>query len=301
MTRGRFESSPVFIKLVVLGATLTVCAILGIFLSQVFLLFSGATGSVMELRILVLIQNSALFVLSSFLMAYWLWNEPFRVVFGLRIPHLSIIILGCLAILISSPMIDALNTFNQGLHLPESMRTIEQWMVDSEKEAEELTNRMLAISSWSELLMNLLVIAVLAGVGEELLFRGVLQRIFTRWSNNGHVGVWLAAIIFSAIHLQFFGFLPRVVLGALLGYLYLWSRNLWVPIIAHTLNNSMVIFFTPNEFNAESPLVKMANNMTYNSTWMIIGSAVIVSVCLFFIKRLSQEEKSELYDYSPRN
>jgi len=92
------------------------------------------------------------------------------------------------------------------------------------------------------LLFNLLTIAVLPAIGEELLFRGIIQTNLEKGFKKPHLAIWLTALIFSFIHFQFQGFIPRVLLGALLGYLFLWSRNLWVPIIAHLIYNASQIF-----------------------------------------------------------
>lgn len=133
--------------------------------------------------------------------------------------------------------------WNQGLHLPETLAPVEQWMRAKEDQMGELTKYLTTFSTIGQLLLALLVIAVLPAIGEEVLFRGVLQRRFTDWTGgNPHVGIWLAAIVFSAIHMQFYGFVPRMLLGALFGYLYLWSGTIWVPILAHFVNNGFTVF-----------------------------------------------------------
>ena len=109
---------------------------------------------------------------------HFLWEAPFKEALQFRSPHLRIVLLGCLTIMVSSPFVDILNTWNQGLHLPESLHSIEQWMIESERQAEVLTQQILNVSTWQGFIMNILVVAILAGVGEELLFRGVLQKIF---------------------------------------------------------------------------------------------------------------------------
>lgn len=131
--------------------------------------------------------------------------------------------------------------WNQGLDLPDTLAPIERWMRAKEDELGELTKYLTKFSMPGQLLLALLVIAVLPAIGEEVLFRGVLQRRFGEWTRNAHVGIWLAAAVFSAIHLQFYGFLPRLLLGALFGYLYLWSGNIWVPILAHFVNNGFTV------------------------------------------------------------
>lgn len=129
--------------------------------------------------------------------------------------------------------------WNSNVDLPDS--AFETWAKDVEQRATELTTFMTSFSSFTEYLVGVLVIAVLAGVGEEMVFRGMLQPAFQQSFGNAHAGIWIAAIFFSALHLQFYGFVPRVLLGALFGYLYCWSGNLIVPIFAHFVNNFFIV------------------------------------------------------------
>jgi membrane protease YdiL (CAAX protease family) len=87
----------------------------------------------------------------------------------------------------------------------------------------------------------MVVFAVLPAIGEELAFRGIVQNELHRWWKNPHVAIWVAAIIFGVIHMQFYGVVPRIMLGVLFGYLYWWSGNIWVPIIGHFINNGFMV------------------------------------------------------------
>lgn len=131
--------------------------------------------------------------------------------------------------------------WNQNLHLPETLAPVEEWMRSKEKELEGITKYLTNFTTTGQLLIALLVVAVIPGIGEEVLFRGILQRNFSTWTRNAHVGIWLSAALFSAIHVQFLGFFPRMLLGALFGYLYLWSGNIWVPMLAHFINNGFTV------------------------------------------------------------
>jgi len=106
------------------------------------------------------------------------------------------------------------------------------------------------------LALNILIIAILPAFGEELIFRGVLQKILSDLFRNKHAAVWVTALFFSAVHLQFFGFLPRLILGLAFGYLYLWSGTLWLPIIAHFVNNAVpalgAFFYGWESYNQDS-------------------------------------------------
>lgn len=157
-------------------------------------------------------------------------------------PVLVLILLAGLLVVIIMPFNSLVINWNAKLDLPGFMDGFEQWARAKEDELAELTKLIANFATVPRLLVGLLTIAVIPAIGEELVFRGVVQRQIHRWSGNAHVAVWMAAIIFAAIHVQFFGFVPRALLGALFGYLYLWSGNLIVPIVAHFVNNGFTVF-----------------------------------------------------------
>lgn len=131
--------------------------------------------------------------------------------------------------------------WNQSIRLPESMVGFEKMLKGLEEQLGRLTTYLTEFDSTGQLVLAVVVIAVLPAIGEELVFRGIIQREFFKGTNNIHVSIWVSAIIFSAIHLQFYGFVPRMLLGALFGYLYYWSGNLWMPILAHFVNNGFTV------------------------------------------------------------
>lgn len=131
--------------------------------------------------------------------------------------------------------------WNQGIQLPESLAGIEKMLRGLEDQLGELTKYLTVFDSTVQLVLAVVVIAILPAVGEELVFRGIIQREFFRGTGNIHLSIWISAAIFSAIHLQFYGFVPRLLLGALFGYVYYWSGNLWMPILAHFVNNGFTV------------------------------------------------------------
>ena len=143
--------------------------------------------------------------------------------------------------LFSYPLASFLSQWNRQMVLPEAFRDLERMMRSMEDAAMETTELILSFDTVGGLLVNLLVVGVLAAVSEELFFRGALQQLLQEWYRSGHAAVWTSAVIFSLIHFQFYGFLPRMLLGALLGYLFLYTRNLWIPILFHFINNAIVI------------------------------------------------------------
>lgn len=182
--------------------------------------------------------------------------------------------------------------WNAQLDLPESMAGIESWMKEMETQLMELTKFLTDFQSVPELLTGILVIGVFAGVGEELYFRGLIQPKMQGYFKSPHWGIWITAIIFSAIHVQFYGFLPRVFLGALFGYMYHYSGSLLYPIIAHIFNNSLtvVIVYLSNQglfdFDLES-----TDSVSYPAA--IAGFLVLILGFLYF-KKVNTLENGKL-------
>lgn len=152
------------------------------------------------------------------------------------IPILLMVMVG--GILFNSLLID----WNANVQFPSFLADLEKTLRQKEDELMALTKFLTDFANIREFLVGLLVIGVLAGIGEEILFRGVLQPKLIYYTGNVHVGIWLAALIFSAIHFQFYGFFPRMLLGAIFGYLYHYSGSLLYPILAHILNNAFTVF-----------------------------------------------------------
>ena len=128
---------------------------------------------------------------------------------------------------------------NSGMHLPDSLAGVEQWMIEKEDYASRLEDLFMAPDTFWVMIFNVLMIAVIPAVGEELIFRGVFQKILTKLFKSGHLAIWVTAFVFSTIHFQFFGFIPRFILGLIFGYLFFWGGTLWLPVISHFVNNAV--------------------------------------------------------------
>lgn len=148
-----------------------------------------------------------------------------------------IVVLGICFLIAISPITE----WNMNFQFPEFMKEFGSWARTQEDKLMEMTKLLTNFSSTSSFVLGLVVIAVLPGIGEELVFRGLIQNELWRASKNVHVAIWASAILFSAIHMQFFGFVPRMLLGALFGYLYYWSGNLLIPMIAHFFHNGFTL------------------------------------------------------------
>lgn len=201
---------------------------------------SGQIISLGFLRTFQIINQIGIFIFPPIAFAWLISERPLNFL-GISKPRAGQMILAIIAVLSIAPVINVLVQWNEGLTLPHMFRGIENWMRNTEENAARLTENFLNAGNPADLALNLLMIGILPALGEELLFRpafiGVLKKMF----RNVHWPVMISAIVFSAFHLQFFGFFPRLVLGILMGYLYVWSGSLWVPALAHFVNNSVVV------------------------------------------------------------
>jgi membrane protease YdiL (CAAX protease family) len=206
-----------------------------------------------------------------------------------------------LVILCSVPFLSALVSWNASAHFPGVLHGFEQWARGKEDQAADLTKFLTDFNSPARLLVGLVVIAIVPAVAEELVFRGGVQRCLVQWFGSRHVGVWLAAAIFSAIHVQFFGFVPRFVLGLVLGYLYEWSGNILVPMAAHfTQNASQLILLylaqgkhLPSSFDPDA---------TQPLPWpTVLASAVLTVGLLYWLHQrwVASRPASSVLDSAP--
>lgn len=183
-----------------------------------------------------------LFIVPSLLFSAF-WTRSGIAYTGIKTrASITTLLLGSLGILFAFPLINWLSEVNQQMHLPSALNGIEIWMKNSEARAAEMTDIFTRGTTVGILILNLFVVAFMAALSEELFFRGVLQKVLGECVKNKHIAVWIGAVFFSAFHMQFFGFFPRMLMGAYLGYLFLWSGSLWPGIIAHFLNNGMAVF-----------------------------------------------------------
>lgn len=176
---------------------------------------------------------------------------------------------------------------NKNLDLPDWLGGLERWIQQKEEMAERLTQSLITFNSVSQLLIGLVVIALIPAVGEELVFRGVVQAKLFGLTRNVHAAVWFAAFIFSFFHFQFYGFIPRMLLGVLFGYLYAWSGNLLYPIIGHFTNNAftLIMFFFYQRKAVPIDIEDTASvPLAYSLIGMVITALILVSLKNYFTR-----------------
>lgn len=186
-------------------------------------------------------------------------------------PTFLMVILGILWMIFSGGIIELSSKLN-ALFIPEGS-SMEQLLKPTEEKAEQLTYMILNYSGIGSLINTIFCIAIIPAICEELAFRGVLQPLLIGATKNIHLGIWLSAIVFSFFHFQFYGFLPRMILGAMLGYLFVWSGSLWVSVLAHLANNAFaIIIFHYNELSLKAPEGDFQNSILF----------YIISIAIFF-------------------
>jgi uncharacterized protein len=237
--------------------------LLGIFMATLFydvslseLLQSGDLldqGQINAFKLVQIIGALGTFVFSSLLLSFvytgkWLGYFPFR-----QLTDSKAVVLIILIMVAALPFVNFLTEMNQRLEFPFS--GVEQYLRQMEEQTEKLMMTLIRADHLGALLVNLFMIALIPAVGEELVFRGLIQRHLTEWFRNPHVAIIVASAIFSLVHFQIYSFLPRFFLGLVLGYTFYYGKSIWYPIIAHLANNTLGVlfyYFYMNELTGDS-------------------------------------------------
>ncbi len=233
----------------------------------------------------------ALFIFPPILFAYLVHRRVFdylKLNIRFTLPQL---VLSVLLIYTSLPFLSWLGSINQQVVLPEFLAGIENWMKATEESAAQQIIAFLNVKTLGAILFNIIMIAVIPGIGEELLFRGVLIRLFGRWFGNIHIAVIVSSILFSALHMQFYGFLPRFALGLILGYTFIWTSSLWIPIILHFLNNAtiLIVFYVNKTSDVVEPNIESFG--TSENLSVILASSIFSFGLLYLIYRHKKTAK----------
>jgi membrane protease YdiL (CAAX protease family) len=279
----------------IIGSVLSIVVLVVLYgtdiLSNSGVLFGGDPSYLTGLRISQSLTSLFLFMMPPLMLAL---TEETRInkFYGFKKTKGYILFLVFLLMLCSLPVMEWITLVNQKMVLPEFLRSVEDWMREKEQAAMNMTILLLRIRHFGEFLINIFIIALLPAIAEEFLFRGGIQRSFSRMFNNPHIAIWLSAIIFSAIHVQFFGFFPRLFLGAAFGYIYLWTGSLWYAMFAHFLNNAYAVCQAWYLQAHHIPL-DQADNSAY-FPWYAYVISLILSIFLFkYIKDKTTESNGK--------
>jgi len=193
-------------------------------------------------------------------------------------------------LIVCNPLMELISQWNMSMKLPQSLESIESWMRAQEDQMAHLTEQLVMVDSVKMLLLNVLVMAIIPAIVEEFYFRGALQNIFGRLFKNQHAAVWVTAIVFSAIHVQFYGFFPRMFLGLIFGYAFIWTNNIWVPVFAHFLNNVSVTIIAFLYFREGKSFEDLQNATSYSSM-LYVGSIILSIAVGYYFYKISHKGK----------
>lgn len=296
--QGRFKlqgESPLY----QLFVSLMIVFVVGVTLSLIFvvagILIFGSDLSVLEkassslgkndfafMRYLLIIQDFSLLIIPSIIILILMRPGPTGKIPGLEVPHLKEIGLVIILTFCIFPVTSFTGQINSAMHLPDWLSGVEQWMTNKEDQADHVIDLLVESNTFPVMMVNLLTIALMPAIAEELIFRGVFQKIFANLFRSGHFAVWFTAFLFSAIHLQFFGFIPRFILGLVFGYLFLWGGTLWLPVISHFVNNAFPVILS--YLQGIEKLNAPADTPLWKQALALPVPVVIIFIILFYFR-----------------
>lgn len=294
------ESLLLLKEIVIVGFLFSICSLAGQLLIMFIMQALGLNqlGEVIELikkgeflewlnplRIVLSFNHAFSFIAPALVFTAVYWHNKYKTALLLQAPKkLAYWPMALLFIIVILPLSNILHYWN--LQIPESYHQLS---------GSELQKAILNMNGVVDLSFNFILVGLMAGIGEELLFRGVLQRIFAVHLKNIHVAIWLTAILFSLIHFEMQAFVPRVLLGAMFGYIAYWSNSLILAMVLHLLYNSsqlLLVYFNPSAINQTVPIPNIGNYIA-----AILGLIVAISIGIWLNK---SKAENHTYFESPR-
>ena len=278
----KFERLFILLALIIIGLILgTVVGLAYVFITK------SNPQDLNSLRFMQISSQLFTFVFPPIAYAFLVKEKPVNAL-GLKNVKILWFLIGTAMIFAIMPLNSILAEWNAGLKLPESLSALEQMIKDMQESASAMIEKFVSVDTIGGLILNLFMIAGLAAIGEELLFRSIIQTSLIKICKNAHVGILIASAIFSFIHLEFYGFVPRLILGMLLGYMFYFSGSIWIPMLMHFLNNGTVvlIYFLNNKG------ITNIDVDTFGQTSipiLIVSIVVMIALFLFSIKYSDKE------------
>lgn len=239
------------------------------------------SNQILMMKVGQIVSVLILFILPAIIYAVFFNTEKLKVLNIHRLGNYKYMALSILCFLSALPMINYMGEWNMKLHLPAFLSDVEQVLRTAEENVEKLMYVFLDMKTPGDLVFNLFMIAFMAALSEELFFRGVLQKHLIKITQKTHLSIWITAILFSALHGQFFGFFPRMILGAILGYFYVFSGSLWVPILGHFINNGAQVLMIYYYLQTHSMEEIKALNMGTESISLVLVSLISTVLLIF--------------------
>jgi membrane protease YdiL (CAAX protease family) len=236
------------IGVILVGYLIGMGVIMGLYgfdtLMQIARLDLSSPNTVNALWILQVISTTIPLFIAPVFFAYVIVKDPEAYLRPtIKFPW-GLMVLTLFIMFVSSPIIEWLINVNQRMEFSGPLKSIQDWMREKEDTAQKMTTVLLEMKTVGSMVKNVLLVGLLTAIAEEFMFRGVIQTIFTRWTKSANWAVWITAILFSSFHMEFFGFLPRMMLGVLLGYMVVWSGSIWPAVWGHFINNGTAVVVT---------------------------------------------------------
>lgn len=233
------------------------------------------------LTITQITSQIGLFIAPPLLFARLIFGKNGSKYLDLNTPPRTFSILMVFALIIMIlPLIAWITMLNMAIPLPHALAR-------AEEQAQWIMDLFFNDASVGRFILNLMMVAVIPAIGEELFFRGVIQKHLTMAFKNGHLAILVTAIVFSFFHFQFHGFFPRILLGLLFGYLMRWSGSIWIPIIAHFVNNGSAVIV---EFLSQNGLIDAGyQEFGHETSTEAVVFSLVATVLICFV--ISKVEK----------
>jgi len=194
-----------------------------------------------------------------------------------------------LLVIVMIPFLNWLTYLNGMIKLPEHLQALEQWLIAQEQQNDFLIEAITRNTQWHTFVINILLMAGATSIIEEIVFRGGLLNLFNKISNNKHIAVFASAFIFALIHLQFFKFIPMLLIGIFLGYLYVQTKSLWYPILFHFINNAGAVI-TMHLINTDRIDANIENFGTEpQHFFFVIASFLLTLSCIYMLLKRNRK------------
>lgn len=239
------------------------------------------------LKFLQIINSFAIFLVPPVIYSFLSSNRPGHFLQVQRMPHIISLTGAALVMIFGLPLINWLAQMNSMMQFPSFMSGIEHWMKNSEQQSSDVITVFLSVGTVKGFIVNMVMMALLPAITEEIFFRGMLMRVLADWTKRVHLSIFISALLFSAIHMQFYGFIPRFLMGVFFGYLLIWSRSLWVPVFAHFINNSLAVVYAwlLNNKLAAADLDKTGTDSSdYFTLLFSVGSVAILIFAIYYFE-----------------
>ncbi|MCM1349464.1 MAG: CPBP family intramembrane metalloprotease [Firmicutes bacterium] len=274
------------------GLLLLLLVLLGYVVASVLsALVLGREVTAARVSIVTVVQDIFVFIVPALVAALLSTRRPAELL-GIDVrPGAAAVIVALLCLLCSIPAMNMVVDWNANVELPRGLGEMANWMRAMEESANNTLKVLFGNGSVMNLIMALLVVGVFAGFSEELLFRGAIQRMMITANVNAHVAIWVTAFIFSAVHLQFFGFVPRLLLGAMFGYMAWWSGSVWLSVAAHVTNNALAATSMWLTARGATDGMLELNKCGTESPLLVVTSVIVTATMLAILYKITRRKK----------